>query len=344
MKLTVKIEKRLPQFFMDIQFAIDRENISILGPSGSGKSVALKCIAGIEKPDRGRIVLNDRVLFDSDRAINLPPEQRKVGYLFQNYSLFPHMTVSGNIGIALSLKSDRREKMRELIELFHLEGLEDSYPLRLSGGEQQRVALARMLAAEPDVVLLDEPFSALDGILREQMQQKLPGFVSEKNYLMVTHDMDEAYRLSEKILVMDGGKRLAFDTREKLFDTPPDLMTARIMGLRNISEATRIQEDTIMVPEWGCRLECRGKKRVTHVGIRSQHILMSSSPGINGFGCEIVRALEDRFTVTLFFRLLLSATKEILLQAVVDKSKWERLRKGPPSLYACFPPDRLLLF
>ncbi|HEY8421795.1 MAG TPA: hypothetical protein VIL05_08665 [Thermoclostridium sp.] len=144
----------------------------------------------------------------------------------------------------------------------------------------------------------------------------------DKNYLMVTHDMDEAYRLSEKILVMENGKMLAFDTRERLFDHPPNLATARILGLRNVSEAKRVKENMIMVPQWGCFLKCGGKQRVSHVGIRSQHVLISPSPGINGFGCEIVRILEDRFTTTLFFRLLPARNKELLLQAIVDKTRW----------------------
>lgn len=344
MKLSVDIEKKLPHFSLNIQLDLDRENISILGPSGSGKSMVLKCITGIEKPDRGRIVLNSRVLFDSERGINLLPELRRVGYLFQNYALFPHMTVTGNIEIALPNSWNRKKRVYELIEKFHLQGLEEAYPLRLSGGEQQRVALARMLATEPELILLDEPFSALDGILREQMQQKLPGLLHGSNYLMVTHDMDEAYRLSEKIMVMESGKMLAFDVRERLFDHPPNLATARILGLRNVSEATRIQENMIMVPQWGCLLECRGKQKVSHVGIPSQHVLISSSPGVNSFGCEIVRILEDRFTATVFFQLLLSRTKEILLQAIVDKTRWESIEKGGKSLFASFPPDKLLLF
>ncbi len=220
MKLSMDIVKKLPHFSLNVQFDLDRESIGILGPSGSGKSMVLKCIAGIEKPDQGRIVLNSRVLFDSERSINLSPEQRRVGYLFQNYALFPHMTVAGNIEIALSNSWNRKKRVHELIEKFHLQGLEEAYPLRLSGGEQQRVALARMLATEPEMILLDEPFSALDGILREQMQQKLPCLLQGSNYLMVTHDMDEAYRLSEKILVLEGGKMLAFGPGKAFRSSP----------------------------------------------------------------------------------------------------------------------------
>lgn len=344
MKLLVNIEKKLSNFPLSVHLKLDRENISILGPSGSGKSIILKCIAGIEKPDRGRILLNDRVLFDSKQGINLSPEQRRVGYLFQNYALFPHMTVAENIEIALPQPENRKKRVHELIEKFHLQGLEEAYPLRLSGGEQQRVALARMLATKPELILLDEPFSALDGILRKQMQQKLPSLLHGRNYLMVTHDMDEAYRLSEKIMVMESGKMLAFDDRERLFDHPPNLATARILGLTNVSEAIRVRENMIMVPQWGCLLECGGKQKVSHVGIRSQHVLISTSPGVNSFGCQIVRILEDRFTATLFFRPLLCRTKELLLQAIVDKTCWKYIQNGDKTLFACFPPDRLLLF
>jgi len=166
----------------------------------------------------------------------------------------------------------------------------------------------------------------------------------DNNYLMVTHDMDEAYRLSEKVLVMENGKILAFDARERLFSYPPNLAAARILGLRNVSEAKRVKADMIQVPQWGCFLKCGGKQRVSHVGIRSQHVLFSSRPGVNSFGCEIVRILEDRFTATVLFRLLLSRNKELCLQAVVDKTRWESVEKGSKTLFACFPPDRLLLF
>ncbi len=164
MSLSVDIEKKLGAFHLRSKFEVPDETMALLGASGCGKSMTLKCIAGIVTPDRGRIVLGDRVLFDSEKKINLPPQQRKVGYLFQQYALFPNMSVEQNIlcGIRSGDKAEKRCVLAEKIRMFRLEGLEKKHPAQLSGGQQQRVALARILCSEPEAILLDEPFSALD--------------------------------------------------------------------------------------------------------------------------------------------------------------------------------------
>ena len=171
MSLQAEIKKRFSGFFLEVSLQTDGGVLGILGASGSGKSMTLKCIAGIETPDEGRIVLNGRVLFDSAARVNLPPQKRKVGYLFQNYALFPNMTVEANIAAGLKgSREEKREAVERMIHLFKLEGLEKRYPSQLSGGQQQRTALARILVYEPDVIMLDEPFSALDFYLKEQLQ------------------------------------------------------------------------------------------------------------------------------------------------------------------------------
>ena len=172
MALEVDITKKLDGFFMHMQFRAEREIFAILGASGCGKSMTLKCIAGIEKPDEGRIVLDGKVLFDSEKKINLPPQKRKVGYMFQDYALFPHMNVVQNIEEGMRKRPDRC-RTESLIRQFQLEGLEKKIPGQLSGGQKQRVAMARMLAAEPELILLDEPFSALDTYLKWQLEQEM---------------------------------------------------------------------------------------------------------------------------------------------------------------------------
>jgi molybdate transport system ATP-binding protein len=175
--LSVYIKKNLGKFDLDISFEAENETRALLGASGSGKSMTLKCIAGIEKPDEGFISLNGRVLFDSKKNIDLSPRLRKVGYLFQQYALFPNMTVLRNVITGVRDKDKDKatamRKAREKLELMRLTGLEDKYPYQLSGGEQQRVALARILANEPELLLLDEPFSALDSYLRWQLELEL---------------------------------------------------------------------------------------------------------------------------------------------------------------------------
>lgn len=161
MSLEVRIRRTLRDFSLETAFTTSDGVLGILGASGCGKSMTLRCIAGVETPDEGRIVLNGRVLFDSAAGVNLPPRQRRVGYLFQSYALFPHMTVEENIACALGWEKDRKKRagtIASLVGRFRLEGLEKRYPGQLSGGQQQRVALARILAYEPEALLLDEPF------------------------------------------------------------------------------------------------------------------------------------------------------------------------------------------
>ena len=169
MSLYVDIEKDLGSFCLKAKFEAGDESIALLGASGCGKSMTLKCIAGIETPDRGRIVVDDVVLFDSEKKINLTPQQRRTGLLFQNYALFPNMTVYKNIcaGARRERDSQKRNRMiQSIMENFGLTELADRYPHQLSGGQQQRVALARILVSSPRILLLDEPFSALDSHLR----------------------------------------------------------------------------------------------------------------------------------------------------------------------------------
>ncbi len=181
MALEVRIKKQFPDFLLDVEFQTEEEIFGVLGESGCGKSLTLKCIAGIERPDQGRIVLNGRELFDSKKGINLPARERKIGYLFQEYALFPNMTVEENIavGIKEKKKGEKKKKIHDYIQKFFLEGLEKKHPSSLSGGQKQRVAIARMLAAEPELILLDEPFSAVDSYLKWKLEQMLLEWLEE---------------------------------------------------------------------------------------------------------------------------------------------------------------------
>ena len=212
MGLYVNIAKRLNQFNLQVEFNLENGLTGLMGASGSGKSMTLKCIAGIELPDSGKIVLDGKVLFDSEAKVNLPPQKRNVGYLFQSYALFPNMNVVENILCGLQAKglsdAEANERAQKLVEKFKLQGLEKSYPRQLSGGQKQRVALARLLAAEPEVILLDEPFSALDEDLKEDLQRELRAALAEFGgvALLVSHNKSEIKKLCNSAYVIKQGQ------------------------------------------------------------------------------------------------------------------------------------------
>ena len=207
--LYADFEKRLDLFTLRVHIEADSGVFSLFGASGAGKSMTLKCIAGIEKPDRGIIRLGDRVLFDSEKHIDLSPQKRNVGYLFQEYALFPDMTVRGNIkaGLHRLPRKERNAKADELMERFRIAELADKRPATLSGGEKQRVALARIFASEPEVLLLDEPFSSLDTFLKwelipylKETLQSFPGCS-----MMVSHNIDEIISLCDSVSIIGHG-------------------------------------------------------------------------------------------------------------------------------------------
>lgn len=235
MALFVDIEKKLASFDLRMKFEMQDEVLALLGGSGSGKSMTLKCIAGIEKPDKGKIILDGRELFNSEKHINLKPQDRGVGYLFQQYALFPNMTVYQNISCGVKgaakragaerggnciSKNDKEKMIRDIIDLVHLNGLEEKKPKQISGGEQQRVALARILVNQPDALLLDEPFSALDASLRKNLVRETYKLMKDygKSVIFVTHDQKEAFRLSESVALIEQGEITRMGKKEDIFE------------------------------------------------------------------------------------------------------------------------------
>lgn len=198
--LEVQIYKKLAEFDLDVSFQVNDNILGLMGASGSGKSMTLKCIAGIETPDQGRIVLNDRVLFDSEKKINVPIQKRNVGYMFQSYALFPNMDVYENISVGLRARKvkDVDIVVRKVTKQFQISELASRYPKQLSGGQRQRVALARLMAYEPDVLLLDEPFSALDEDLKEDLLRELKSELQiSKPVVFVSHNKEEVNELCD---------------------------------------------------------------------------------------------------------------------------------------------------
>lgn len=276
MSLFADIKRRLGAFSLDMKFESDARRIGILGPSGCGKSLTLKSIAGIERPDLGTVAVDGRVLFDSSSKTDVKPQKRNIGYMFQSYALFPTMTVAQNIGAGLRLPAaEKQERVREMTERFRLEGLDAYYPSQLSGGQQQRVALARIMAYRPQLILLDEPFSALDQHLKERLQHEMAELLSDYagQIVMVSHDRNEIYRFADEILVMEDGRLLAQGPTREIFKDPGSARVARITGCKNISAAERIDAHTLRLTDWGVtvRTEREVPEDITAVGYRAHH-------------------------------------------------------------------------
>ena len=307
MSLRVDIRKSLGSFTLDVDFTAGQGITSLLGASGCGKSMTLKCIAGIEKPDEGRIELDGRVLFDSAQGVNLPPQQRRVGYLFQNYALFPNMTVRQNILCGLNREKDRsarERRLRDMLRRMQLEGLEERKPAQLSGGQQQRAALARILVSDPQILLLDEPFSALDGHLRDSLKVEMRDLLQRfgREVLMVTHDRGEAYNMSREIAVMDAGRILTLKPTKELFADPGSVQAAILTGCKNIAAARRVDEHTVEVPDWGVRLETKQQvnEGLCAVGLRAHYFNPNAVQ--NRFPVRYVEEMEEPFEVIIQFR------------------------------------------
>ncbi|MGN1007583.1 MAG: sulfate/molybdate ABC transporter ATP-binding protein [Butyricicoccus sp.] len=260
--LECRFVKHLASFPLEVDLTAGNEAVALLGASGSGKSMALKCIAGVETPDEGRIVLDGKVLFDSAAHVNLPPQARGVGLLFQNYALFPTMTVRQNIlcGLRRLPRAEQKARCAELIARFHLDGLENRLPARISGGQQQRAALARMLGSEPRLLLLDEPFSALDSFLRWELEQTVAEVIAAHGgtTLFVSHNRDEAYRLCSRIAVMEQGRIEVCKERQALFAAPETRAAARLIGCENIADIQPPEQGAAFVPAWNVRVPVRG--------------------------------------------------------------------------------------
>jgi molybdate transport system ATP-binding protein len=243
--LSVRLRKAFPDFTLDVAWESREPVVALVGPSGSGKTLTLQCLAGLAAPDDGRVVVGERTLFDAKAGVDVPSRRRRLGYVFQGYALFPHLTARENIAFGLRGQATQSiaERVGRITEWLGLDGLGDKRPRELSGGQQQRVALGRALAVDPDLLLLDEPLSALDAPLRRQLRGDLTRIVREwgKPTVLVTHDLSEAYQLCDRIVVYDHGRVVQSAPRAELLWQPASETVARIMGIPNVVRGTVVK-------------------------------------------------------------------------------------------------------
>jgi molybdate transport system permease protein len=337
---------------LDVSFSTNEQVLGLLGASGAGKSMILRCIAGIETPTKGRIVLNGRVLFDSEKGINIPSRDRHIGFLFQNYALFPHLSVAQNIAFGLPKGTSAltiKQQVEAQLVAMQLQGYAERYPRELSGGQQQRVALARALASQPEALLLDEPFSALDTHLRSQLEQQL--ITSVETYqgvtLFVTHNLEEAYRVCQDLLVMERGKAIAYSSKQNIFERPNTVSVAQLTGCKNFSRVVVKASQQVEAIDWGCTLRVIEpvSELLSHVGIRAHQLTFTNEPNQeNTFPCWVARTSETPHRMTLYLKLNVSPTspQDYHLQAEVFKEKWAILKDQSFPWHIRLDPLRLM--
>lgn len=315
MSLSVSIKKSFPAFTLDVDIEAGNETIGWLGESGCGKSLTMRCIAGIETPDEGKIVVNGKTFFEREAgkrpAVNLSPQERKTALLFQNYMLFPNLTVAENVAAGIDRKLPKGERNAQVdaeLKRFGLDGFGKRYPSQLSGGQQQRVALARMLAAKPDILMLDEPFSALDAHLKGVLEQNLAGLFEtfHGTILYVSHDIDEALRFCDRIAVIEKGHVMEVSTGNNLVNNPQSAASIRLSGCKNTTPAHRIDDHRVFLPAWGIEVETDkpAPENLTYMGVRAFFLERAKEPGRNTYRVRVVRTSDSRFDRSVLLEFL----------------------------------------
>lgn len=286
-EITADFEKAYdggPSIGVALRLPIGRSHVLVLfGPSGSGKTTVLRCLAGLERPSRGRINFAGETWFDAEAGGQTPPQARAVGYLFQDYALFPHLTVAGNITYALQGigAGECARRVGEMLQLLQLQGLEDRRPAQLSGGQQQRVALARVLVRQPRLLLLDEPLSALDAPTREQVRGELRGILEGLGIptICVTHDWVEALALADEVAVMAKGRLLQVGPPDEVFSRPVNAEVAAVVGVETVVTGRVVErkDDLVALDVGGVRLwavEASGRGEEFYLCIRAEDVTL----------------------------------------------------------------------
>ena len=325
----------------NVSFGVEKGKlVALLGPSGSGKTTLLRMIAGLETPNSGDIYI------DGKRVNDIPASKRGIGFVFQNYALFPNMTVEKNILCGLHWEKNqkkRKEKMLESAELFQIQELLGKYPAQLSGGQQQRVALARILVSEPELLLLDEPFSALDSYLRDQLQIQILDLLKKfnKDVIFVSHSRDEVYHLCSRVALIHRGKILETGNTKEVFANPGSRAGAALTGCKNIAAAVKTGEYEVQVPEWGISLKTAKpvKDGLCAVGLRAHYFNPKGRENV--YAVQLSEVMEEPFETAVMFRYENQDAKAPDLWWRLSKERWAGQM---PAQLGIAPQNVLLLY
>jgi molybdate transport system ATP-binding protein len=350
MSVNVSIRKSFSEFSLSAEFQAGSETLGFLGASGSGKSLTLRCIAGLETPDEGHIIVGDRVFYDSQKGINLTAQQRKTALLFQNYMLFPNLTVAQNIKAGLASGISRQqahEIVDEQLARFGLKGFGHRYPASLSGGQQQRVALARMLAAKPDILMLDEPFSALDAHLKSGLEQEMLELFDEfaGTILYISHDIDEAFRFCDRIAVVDEGAIRQIGNTDDILRRPTTLATLKVSGVKNISAAHALGStapSSVEASDWGLVLECGCPvpENIAWIGVCASFL---REPHANHDEANLIDFTVRRIIDSRFERTLILDPGGLIWRKPITADDGNSLINAGDSIKVCIAPEDIYL-
>ncbi|WP_050747984.1 sulfate/molybdate ABC transporter ATP-binding protein [Peptoniphilus sp. oral taxon 386] len=329
--LKLDIRRRLKDFNIDVNFEFSKSVLGLLGASGSGKSMTLKMLSGLVKPDSGYIVLDDTVLFDSDSSIDLKPQMRNIGYLFQDYALFPNMTVEKNIlaGVRTGSYKEKIKKVNSVLNDLKIEKLKKCFPNNLSGGEKQRVALGRILVNNPKLILLDEPFSALDEYLKWQIEIEVKQVLEEYNIpsILVSHNKDEVYRMCDEVCVLHCGKSEPIQETKSLFLKPNTLSAAMLSGFKNYSEIKYVEKDRVYAIDWDIYLsvlENNFENKIVGINSSSFKILNANiEREENIFHLNEYKVQVELFSVMIIAKIS-SFAKPLYIE--IENNEWERIK------------------
>ena len=325
------------------------EKVVVIGPSGSGKSTFLRCLNLLEEPTGGEIIFEGQNITAKDTDINLV--RRRMGMVFQQFNLFPHLTVRENIKLApvkLKVMTDEEADKRalELLARVGLPDKADSYPAQLSGGQQQRVALARMMIGEPEVILLDEPFSALDGYLKDILQRDMQNFLKDYkgDMIMVTHSRDEAYKFCSQLTLLNNGKDILTGETRDIFENPQYLEAARLTGCKNFSAVQKMGSHEVYALDWELMLRSEQEvtEDITHVGIRGHWMRPATKASENTMEVQVEEYIENTFEHQYLFRNK-GAAESGTLWWMCQKKNFQETAKDNIPKYLYFPPEHVML-